>query len=116
MLSPRIARKLPHAPTEAEVRRHLPLSHESRALDQCWRPSVAVWELTLCCDLACRHCSSRAGYARGDELSTSEALDLVRQLADLGVLDVTLIGGEAYLREDWLESSQPVDSTKWSAR
>ena len=35
--------------------------------------------------------------------STAECLDLVRQLAELGVLEVTLIGGEAYLRDDWLE-------------
>jgi radical SAM protein with 4Fe4S-binding SPASM domain len=62
-----------------------------------------VWEVTLRCDLACRHCSSRAGRARPDELSTPEALDLVNQLADLGVLEVTLIGGEAYLRDDWTE-------------
>jgi radical SAM protein with 4Fe4S-binding SPASM domain len=62
----------------------------------------AVWEVTLKCDLACLHCSSRAGRGRPDELTTSEALDLVEQLADLGVREVTLIGGEAYLRDDWL--------------
>ena len=61
----------------------------------------AVWELTLRCDLACGHCGSRAGKARGHELSTDEALDLVRQLAALGTNEVTLIGGEAYLRDDW---------------
>jgi radical SAM protein with 4Fe4S-binding SPASM domain len=66
-------------------------------------PQYAVWEVTLRCDLACRHCSSRAGRARPDELTTAEALDVVAQLADLGVLEVTLIGGEAYLRDDWLE-------------
>jgi len=63
----------------------------------------AVWELTLRCDLACRHCSSRAGRARPDELSTSEALEVVDQMADLGVLEVTLIGGEAYLHDGWAE-------------
>jgi radical SAM protein with 4Fe4S-binding SPASM domain len=63
----------------------------------------AVWELTLGCDLACNHCSSRAGHKRADELSTAEALELAAQLADLGVEEVTLIGGEAYLRPDWLE-------------
>jgi radical SAM protein with 4Fe4S-binding SPASM domain len=67
------------------------------------RPRYAVWEITLQCDLACRHCGSRAGRARPDELTTAEALDLVAQMAELGVQDVTLIGGEAYLREDWLE-------------
>lgn len=55
------------------------------------------------CDLACRHCGSRAGHARPDELSTAEAIDLVDQMAALGVKEVSLIGGEAYLREDWLD-------------
>lgn len=64
-------------------------------------PWHAVWEITLKCDLACRHCGSRAGKARTQELDTTEALDLVRQLAELGVREVSLIGGEAYLREDW---------------
>jgi len=59
--------------------------------------------VTLRCDLACRHCGSRAGHARPDELSTAECLDLVEQMADLGVLETTLIGGEAYLRDDWTE-------------
>jgi radical SAM protein with 4Fe4S-binding SPASM domain len=63
----------------------------------------AVWEITLRCDLACRHCGSRAGRSRPDELSTAECLDLIAQLADLGVKEVTVIGGEAYLRDDWLD-------------
>jgi radical SAM protein with 4Fe4S-binding SPASM domain len=62
-----------------------------------------VWELTLACDLACRHCGSRAGRARRDELTTAEALDLVAQIAALGAVEITLIGGEAYLRDDWTE-------------
>ena len=66
------------------------------------RPIYAVWELTLKCNLSCQHCGSRAGSARNDELSASEALDLVDQLADLGVRELALIGGEAYLRHDWL--------------
>jgi len=44
-------------------------------------PVFVVWEITLACDQACRHCGSRAGLARASELDTSEALDLVRQLA-----------------------------------
>lgn len=79
------------------------LRDEARPIDQATRPFYAVWEVTLRCDLACHHCSSRAGRARDDELTTSEALDLVAQLRDLGVEEVTLIGGEAYLRGDWLD-------------
>lgn len=62
-----------------------------------------MWELTLRCDQACRHCGSRAGVERPNELTTDECLDLVRQLAELGVIEVTLIGGEAYLRRDFLD-------------
>lgn len=83
-------------------RRSLPLL-EARPLDRRTRPRHAVWELTLRCDQACRHCGSRAGVARPNELSTAECLDLVRQLAELGVMEVTLIGGEAYLRPDFLD-------------
>lgn len=63
-------------------------------------PRYAVWELTLACDLKCVHCGSRAGHARPHELDTDECLDTVRQLRELGVGEVTLVGGEAYLRDD----------------
>jgi radical SAM protein with 4Fe4S-binding SPASM domain len=95
-------RSLPLAPRAAPARRQLPLAGSVRAVDQV-RPIYAVWEITLACDLACRHCGSRAGRARPDELSTEQCLDLVEQMAALGVREVTLIGGEAYLRADWLE-------------
>jgi radical SAM protein with 4Fe4S-binding SPASM domain len=61
-----------------------------------------IWELTLACNLRCGHCGSRAGRARRNELSTDECLDIVRQLAARGTREVSLIGGEAYLRRDWL--------------
>jgi radical SAM protein with 4Fe4S-binding SPASM domain len=93
-------RSLPIAPL---ARRHLPLADDVRPVDVAAKPLNAVWELTLRCDLACRHCSSRAGRPRPDELTTAEALALVDQMADLGVLEVTLIGGEAYLHEGWVE-------------
>jgi nif11-class peptide radical SAM maturase 3 len=67
------------------------------------RITYAVWEITLKCNLACTHCGSRAGQSRANELSTSEAFSLVEQLAGVGIREVTLIGGEAFLRPDWLE-------------
>jgi radical SAM protein with 4Fe4S-binding SPASM domain len=98
-------RDLPIAPRAAPGARKLPLLgvDEIRAVDKKARPIYAVWEITLACDLACRHCGSRAGHERPDELTTAECLDVVDQMADLGVKEVTLIGGEAYLREDWID-------------
>ncbi|MCB9777621.1 MAG: radical SAM protein [Alphaproteobacteria bacterium] len=67
------------------------------------RPRYVVWELTLRCDLACRHCGSRAGLPRSAELSVDEARGVVAQLADLGAVEVAFIGGEAYLHPGWLD-------------
>jgi radical SAM protein with 4Fe4S-binding SPASM domain len=64
-------------------------------------PRYVVWELTLRCDLACRHCGSRAGKPRAAELSVDEALAVVPQLAAMGTQEVAFIGGEAWLRDDW---------------
>lgn len=87
-------------PVWSSAPRSQPLLAEARPQDRRSRPRHAVWEVTLRCDQACRHCGSRAGVARPHELTTAECLDLVRQLAELGVMEVTLIGGEAYLRPD----------------
>ncbi len=66
-------------------------------------PVHVVWEITLACDLKCLHCGSRAGHRRPTELNTAECLAVVDSLAALGTREVTLIGGEAYLRKDWTE-------------
>jgi radical SAM protein with 4Fe4S-binding SPASM domain len=105
-------RLLPIAPIAPPPRRRLPLADQAREVDHIARPNHAVWEITLACDLACRHCGSRAGHARPDELSTEQCLDLVRQMAELGVREITLIGGEAYLREDWLEIVRAIRAHK----
>jgi MoaA/NifB/PqqE/SkfB family radical SAM enzyme len=66
-------------------------------------PAYVVWELTLRCDQPCAHCGSRAGARRPSELDTSEALGVVRQLAEMGAREVVLIGGEAYLHDGFLD-------------
>ena len=89
----------PAAPEEAPAPKRYVTDDDLR---DC-RPVYAVWEITLKCDLACNHCGSRAGKARPSELSTDECFDVVDQLAALGCREVTVIGGEAYLRKDWVD-------------
>ncbi|MBL9038823.1 MAG: radical SAM protein [Archangium sp.] len=67
------------------------------------QPRYVVWELTLRCDQHCTHCGSRAGSARSTELSTDQALEVVKQLAALGTFECVLIGGEAYLHPGFLD-------------
>jgi len=64
-------------------------------------PRSCVWELTLGCNLRCKHCGSRAGESREDELGLDECLAVADQLAALGCRQVTLAGGEPTLHPDW---------------
>ena len=56
-----------------------------------YAPRYVVWELTLKCDLACRHCGSRAGLPRQAELTLDEAKGVVAQLAEMGAREVTFV-------------------------
>lgn len=66
------------------------------------QPRYVVWEITLSCNLKCRHCGSRAGKPRAHELNTDECISLIGELQKAGTKEIVLIGGEAYLRPDWL--------------
>jgi len=65
-------------------------------------PTLAVWAFTQACDQACVACGPRSGKSLRNELTTEESLRLVEELAEMGVGEVILIGGEAYLRPDFL--------------
>lgn len=77
-----------------------------------FRPRVAVWELTLRCNLNCRHCGSRAGKPREDELTLPEAIKLANELADMGLKFLTLGGGEPLMRKDWALIAQTLVERK----
>ncbi len=66
-------------------------------------PLYVVWEVTLRCNARCVHCYSAAGpwMTAAAEPTTAEALDIIDQLADAGVLVLGFSGGEALLRPDW---------------
>ncbi len=72
--------------------------------------ACCVWELTLRCNLRCLHCGATAGQVRSDELSTAEALRVADGLAALPAGEVTLMGGELFLRADWLAVAERLRS------
>lgn len=65
-----------------------------------YRPITCVWEVTMGCNMRCKHCGSSCKTALPGELSTIEALKLVDDLAKLGLSWVTLSGGEPLTRKD----------------
>lgn len=44
--------------------------------------TTAVWEITMGCNMRCKHCGSSCAEALPDELNTSEALEVCDQLKD----------------------------------
>lgn len=60
-----------------------------------------VWEVTVGCNMHCRHCGSSCTTAKPDELTTEEALLVAEQLVGMKVEYVSLTGGEPLLRKDW---------------
>ncbi|MDD5558683.1 radical SAM protein [Candidatus Methylomirabilis sp.] len=66
-------------------------------------PLYVAWEITHLCNAKCLHCYSNSGPEAdcAQELSTSEALSVIDQLADAGLLVLAFSGGEPMLRKDW---------------
>ncbi|MDO9119942.1 MAG: radical SAM protein [Nitrospira sp.] len=64
------------------------------------RPDSATFELTYGCNLRCVHCYNPTHRALPQELTTAEVCTILTQMAELGVLTVSLSGGEPSLRPD----------------
>jgi radical SAM protein with 4Fe4S-binding SPASM domain len=66
-------------------------------------PYHMVWHVTNLCNVNCIHCSSNSKFKLPGELSHDEGINLLSQLHDVGVLDLSLSGGEPLLRDDIFE-------------
>jgi [mycofactocin precursor peptide]-tyrosine decarboxylase / 3-amino-5-[(4-hydroxyphenyl)methyl]-4,4-dimethylpyrrolidin-2-one synthase len=64
-------------------------------------PVNLTWEVTLACNLHCRHCLSSSGVRARRELDTVEALEVVKQLHRAKVFQVNFGGGEPFIRPDF---------------
>lgn len=63
-------------------------------------PAVVQWMATLDCPLACSHCLAPAEGMGGKEMTFDEVRSLVDQVADAGVDEFLVTGGEPLVRED----------------
>jgi len=66
-------------------------------------PQLVQWMTTLRCALSCPHCLAAGDGAAPDEMSTAEASRLIEQVAELGVGEFLLTGGEPLVRPDFPE-------------
>lgn len=65
-------------------------------------PLYIAWEVSQLCNAECIHCYSDSGpnALRTNELSTKEALTMIKDLSDAGLLVLAFSGGEPLLRKD----------------
>ena len=62
---------------------------------------LAFWSITGRCNFQCRHCFMDAPEGRMGELSHEQAIGLIDQMAECGVLRVDITGGEPFVRKDF---------------
>ena len=87
---------------------------------QAERRLLAVhWELTHRCNERCTHCYLPVRPPHpppAGELTTAECLDVLEQLADLGVLHLTFSGGEALVRQDFFTLAAAARARRFALR
>lgn len=59
------------------------------------------WSITGKCNFRCRHCFMDAPEGALGELSHKQAMNLIDQMAECGVLRVDITGGEPFIRQDF---------------
>jgi radical SAM protein with 4Fe4S-binding SPASM domain len=63
-------------------------------------PLFVQFDCTNRCNLRCKHCVTKGGEPFDGELSTNEALKLIRTLGRLGIFQIGFSGGEPLTRND----------------
>jgi len=58
------------------------------------------WSITGRCNLKCRHCYLCAPDNKYSDLDFSQITQLVDQMSDAGIMEVSITGGEPFLRKD----------------
>ncbi len=64
---------------------------------------TAHWSITGKCNYKCKHCYMSAPDAKLGELSHDAVMDIIDQLYNAGIMDVTITGGEPLIRRDFFE-------------
>jgi radical SAM protein with 4Fe4S-binding SPASM domain len=63
-------------------------------------PETVHWAVTYHCEAGCPHCYTRRFPAFNNELNTSFALKIIEKVAQWGVFQLAIGGGEPFARED----------------
>ncbi len=88
--------------TELSESLAVPEVYEYQYFNNRYIPSVQ-WSITPRCNFRCKHCYMDSPVTECRELTTKECFDIIDQIADCGIINVDLTGGEAMVRSDFWE-------------
>lgn len=63
-------------------------------------PVTCVWEITMACNMRCKHCGSSCAGPLPGQLSTEEAFNFVDMCKEMEMQWISISGGEPFMRED----------------
>lgn len=66
-------------------------------------PPKVVFNVTLRCQLRCKICNINNTYSNQDELTTSEVINIMKDLSQSGIPSIDFVGGEVLIRPDIAE-------------
>ena len=61
------------------------------------------WAITLRCNYRCKHCFISVPHAKIFELPHDKVMEIINQLSEYGVMQVSLTGGEPFIRDDFFD-------------
>lgn len=64
-------------------------------------PLYVDLDVTLACNMKCRHCNVAALKPLDNEFSLQEIQGLIDEMFDIGVYNLSITGGEPLMRKDW---------------
>ena len=62
-----------------------------------------LWSITGKCNFRCKHCYLSGAEDKYGELSHDTVMNIIQQIADCGIMEVALTGGEPLVRDDFFE-------------
>lgn len=68
-----------------------------------YKPVTCVWEITMGCNMRCKHCGSSCTTSLPGELTFKEAINFLNMAADMEMQWISISGGEPFMRKDLVE-------------
>lgn len=75
---------------------------------------LIIWEITNFCNLQCLHCCTNSGpnVSTLNDVKTERIKAIIREFTTSGVKVVYFSGGEPFLRKDFMDLLETIDTTK----